>query len=216
MGSIKRFNIDANIKKFDIKYFFETGTWRGDGLAYAARYNFEKLFSIEIMPEIAEEAKGRFKHDKRINIFTGSSHTIFPQLLSEIHGNTMFWLDAHYPGAEEGLKGYNEHNQQTERLPLEAEIEIIFEQRKEFSDLIIIDDLRIYEDGPFESGNIPNNINVQNGRNLDFISKAFGQTHSIERLFANEGYIIVAPRKIIGKPSIIPTLFNKIFRHKIY
>lgn len=216
MGSIKRFDIANSVKKFGIKYFFETGTWRGDGLAHAAKFNFEKLYSIEIMPEIAETARQRFKDDPRVEIFTGSSHILFPQLLKNIDGNTLFWLDAHYPGAEEGLKDYNEHGKQVERLPLEAEMEILKDQRKGFSDLIIIDDLRIYEDGPFESGNVPNNINVHNNRNLNFLNEFYDKTHRVIKFYANEGYIVIEPKKQIGQPSIISSFLNKKLRQKIY
>jgi hypothetical protein len=216
MGSIRRFDIASCIKKYQLPYFVETGTWRGDSLAYAAKFSFKKLYSIEIVPEIAEQARKRFQNDRRIKILTGSSHLLFPDILKEIDGNALFWLDAHFPGAEEGIKGYNDHNSSVERLPLEYEIEIIRNTRKNNNDLIIIDDLRIYEDGPFESGSIPDNINAQTGKNLDFIESVFGNTHNILRLYSNEGYVIIEPKKIYSQPTSLVKLFNKLIRRKIF
>src|SRR5687767_10217554 len=101
MGRIKRFNIRKLIDLTGATFFFETGTWRGDGLAYAAKYPFRKLYSSEIIESVATKAKKRFEHNPKVVVVTSSStealHTVIPTL----NASCIFWLDAHFPGAEE-------------------------------------------------------------------------------------------------------------------
>ena len=57
MGSLLRFKLEEFIGHFKLRAFVETGTARGDSLAYAAsRPEFEHLLSCEIMPLLAAGA----------------------------------------------------------------------------------------------------------------------------------------------------------------
>ena len=97
MGSLKRFDLDRIIQNFNTKFFFETGTWKGDGVAYAAKYNFTKIYSSEVVPEFAEKAKERFKNQGQIEIINKNSIDTLKEVIPSIKGNCIFWLDAHYP-----------------------------------------------------------------------------------------------------------------------
>jgi hypothetical protein len=195
MGSIKRFNLKKIINEYHTEFFFETGTWRGDGIAYAAQFPFKKLYSSEIIHEIADNAKERFKSQKNIEIIEGNSTDVLNNKLAELKGNCLFWLDAHFPGAEEGLTHYNTFENEKVKLPLEEEIYQLASIRKEFSDVIIIDDLRIYEVGPYTYGNLPEGILPPKLRNIDFVYKAFKDSYIIKKSYKDEGYLIVLPAK---------------------
>lgn len=220
MGSIKKFNLGRIIREFNITCFFETGTWKGDGVAYAAEYPFKKILSSEIIPEIAEKAIERFKKDSRISIITGNSTEVLKENLSKMDGNCVFWLDAHFPGAEEGINNYNDFDDENVKLPLAEEIRIIKEQRKNYQDVILIDDLRIYEEGPYKYGNLPNNVLPPKVRNINFLNEHFGTTHIILKSFESEGYVMMFPKENYEKHN--RGLFNSFHnfylnaRNKIY
>ncbi|HVG13423.1 MAG TPA: hypothetical protein VM935_00630 [Chitinophagaceae bacterium] len=200
MGRIKRFNLRKLIDISGAEFFFETGTWRGDGLAYAARYPFQKLYSSEIIESVATKAKKRFEHNSKVTIVTGSSTEALQTITPSLNASCVFWLDAHFPGAEEGLKEYNEFEDETIKLPLEKEMEIIAKRTSRFQDIILVDDLRIYEEANYESGNLPENVLPPKVRNVDFVTKMFGRTHTIIRSIKDEGYLIVVPKSLLPLP----------------
>lgn len=194
MGSIKRFDLARIIDEFKTFYFFETGTFWGDGVAYALQSPFRKILSVEIIPEIADTARLRFSSNETVEIIESSSEDALSKRIGQIECNCVFWLDAHFPGADAGLKSYDENMNDSLRLPLINEIGIIHRLRRNYRDVLIIDDLRIYEDGPFENGNVPADALPPGNRNIDFIFKTFGNTHVILRCYLDEGYILLFPK----------------------
>ena len=74
MGSLMRFRLDEFIEKNNLQTFVETGTARGDSLAYAAeRPEFLHLMSCEIEPLLAAGACCRFNEDPRVMIVRADS-----------------------------------------------------------------------------------------------------------------------------------------------
>lgn len=193
MGRIKRFNLAKFINLVKAEYFFETGTWKGDGLAYAKKYPFKKIYSSEIIPTVAQQATKRFKNDKRVIIINDDSISTLKNHIDEIKGNCIYWLDAHFPGAEEGLNDYNEFQNELIKLPLQKELEIISSRKHFYRDIIIIDDLRIYETGTYESGNLPENVLPPSVRSTNFVYDLFKDTHTINKSLKDEGYIYLIP-----------------------
>lgn len=196
MGRIKRFNLRNLMLLSKAEFFFETGTWKGDGLAYASKYGFKKLYSSEIVEPVAVKAIERFKADPRIHIITDSSVNALKTHLEKIDQPCIFWLDAHFPGAEEGLNDYNDFKEESVKLPLQKELEIIAARKQRFNDIIIIDDLRIYEEGNFQNGNLPKTVLPPIIRNTDFAEVLFGDTHKITKRYEDEGYLILLPKHL--------------------
>lgn len=195
MGSIARFNLGKIQKDYCAPYFFETGTFRGDGIAYARSFPFKKIFSSEIIPSLAEESRKRFLSDADIFIFEGDSVSVLERSLKEVDDNCIFWLDAHFPGADAGMTPYDEDIVEELRLPLIKEIETIKRLRPHFKDVFIIDDLRIYENGHYENGNAPPDTHPRMDRNIDFIYNNYGSSHDIYKSYLDEGYILVLPHR---------------------
>lgn len=194
MGFINQFNLSRIIREYNIHYFFETGTWKGDAVAYALQFSFEKIISAEIIPAIADKAKSRFQQEPRVKIIEASSAEALSAELPLLNNNCLFWLDAHFPGADAGLVSYDAMKDEDIRLPLEKELTIIQEFRKNYNDILIIDDLRVYEEGPYENGNAPADTLPQKNRDPDFIGRIFGKSHTIMKTYRNEGYLLLFPK----------------------
>jgi hypothetical protein len=203
MGTLRRFDIAKILKNFHCKVFVETGTGGADGVAFAASFEFEQVYSIEIHPQVADAARARLAGTPRTQIITATSEDAFRAILPTVPAQTpiLFWLDAHFPGADSKLASYKDEPDENIRLPLERELTLIREMRPDSQDCILIDDLRIYEDGPFQCGNMPDFAQTLDPahRNIDFVARLFGETHRIQRDFADEGYLIVLPDILRGK-----------------
>ena len=196
MGFINQFDLSRIIRDYNISYFFETGTWKGDAVEYALQFPFKKIISAEIIPVIAAEAKTRFETETRVVIIEASSAATLSAELPSLPGNCLFWLDAHFPGADAGLEEYDAILNEDIRLPLENELTIIHQFRKDYQDVFIIDDLRVYEDGCYENGNAPSDTLPKKNRNLDFVNRLFGTSHSILKSYKKEGYLMLLPKAI--------------------
>ena len=77
----------------------------------------------------------------------GAEIEVLEQILPEIKGNITFWLDAHFPGADAHMKTYESclNIDADTNLPLEREIELISKRTSSYTDILIVDDLWIYE-----------------------------------------------------------------------
>ncbi|MBI3318890.1 MAG: methyltransferase domain-containing protein [Candidatus Omnitrophica bacterium] len=202
MGLIDAFDLNVFIRLYGCRFFVETGTGKGHGIAYAASCaGFEKWFSCEIDRELFDWVKC-LNHDPRIRIECADSSAFLKKLLPELGSerSALFWLDAHFPGADFGLKDYSAEKEASVRLPLEAELQRIQASRPGATDVILVDDLRIYEDGPFENGNIPPTHNTlpNHLRDTGFVHRLFGETHWILKSYQDEGHLILLPKKKRG------------------
>lgn len=85
----------ARLAPYRRRVFVETGAYAGDGIYAALGAGFEEIWSIEIVPECAENCRKRFAGDPRVNIILGASEEKFPEVLRKINEPATFWLDAH-------------------------------------------------------------------------------------------------------------------------
>ena len=114
-------------------------------------------------------------------------------MLPGLEGNILFWLDAHFPGADHGLRDYNAELDEQVRCPLESELEVISRFRAGREDVFIIDDLRLYLRGTYENGNLHEGIRPPPQPGIDFIYRLFGDSHHIIKLNYDEGYVLLLP-----------------------
>jgi hypothetical protein len=183
------------VLKHNISEFVETGTGMGDTVEFVRR-SIMKIWSIEIIPEIANKAKERFKDDNSVNILNFDSFSGLLVTVTRRDTNFLYFLDAHFPGADFGLAKYEDCKDKDIRIPLQKEITAIIKRRGDQikRDVFIIDDLRIYEDGPFEDGNWPLRKKL-GGNGIDFIYDAFSETHYIEKDYRWQGFLVITPMK---------------------
>ncbi|MEA2711276.1 MAG: hypothetical protein QOF78_3877 [Phycisphaerales bacterium] len=203
MGQLRSFNLLDIIRRYRTSTFIESGTGWGDGVRHAATFPFEQIISIDIMPTAIERLRGRFNHKPHVRLIAGRSVDVFAELLPQITGNICFWLDAHFPGADMQLAPYDAETDTTVRLPLEQEMRLIKQLRPNNRDVILIDDLRIYERDKFQLGNLDEHgqAHLAAYENSGFLDSLFADTHDAHRSLEQTGYLALMP-----KPAASPTM----------
>jgi hypothetical protein len=76
----------------------ETGTYLGDAIAAALKAGFAEVRSVELSPQLHDDAVARFAGDDRVQLWLGHSAARLPEMLAGVVTPATFWLDAHYSG----------------------------------------------------------------------------------------------------------------------
>ena len=93
--AVKRRLLLAMLEKHKLSIFVETGTFKGDTLAFMAGYA-ERAVSIELSPEYFARAKARFASTQNIELHQGDSGVKLPEIMNNLTKPALFWLDGHY------------------------------------------------------------------------------------------------------------------------
>lgn len=207
MGSLRDHNLNDYIKKYNLKYYFETGTGAGDCISYALRHNFEEYYTVDIDEDLVTTVYSNLKDiNKNINFLVGKSTDILDEYLEKIPKESpmLFYLDAHFPGADFHKCTYEEsiRTHKDDAFPLEREIEIIFNKRDCSNDVFIIDDLVLYEEGDYtwvlagnnyEYGWLQEELNLKT--DSKFLYERFEKTHDFKKDLRHQGYLIITPKQ---------------------
>ena len=206
MGQITTFNLEDFIDKFHTKIYFETGTGECVSLDYATKFNFEKFYSVDLDEDLYKSALNRFQDKQEVILIKNYSTKALEEFVPKLEKDqpTLFFLDAHFPGAdfhkttyEESIRQYRE-----EAFPLESELRIIKSLRDISRDVFIIDDFVLYDkDKNYESikhGQVWQYEWLQQELNIktesEFIFELFSFTHNFEKDFRHQGYLIMTPK----------------------
>ncbi|KAF0219372.1 MAG: type 11 [Geobacteraceae bacterium] len=115
--------------------FIESGTFMGHTAMLAADF-FEKVHSIELSPELYDKAVKRFENNRKVSLHFGDSAVVLPQILKDIEGFSLFWLDGHY---SDGITAKGQKN-----TPIIEELQAIKHAgRKDV--FLLIDDIRFFQ-----------------------------------------------------------------------
>ncbi len=117
-------------ERFGLRTLVETGTYYGEMVA-AMKRSFDRIYSIEYVPALAERAARKFASSQHIRIFCGDSRVVMPEVLALLRGPALFWLDAGY---------YGWVGKQGDQQRLSAELEMILSHP--YSHIILLDDAR--------------------------------------------------------------------------
>ena len=178
---------------YNIDNFVETGTGAAEVVRSISNIKSDlNIHTIEIIEEIFNKNKISHSYLTNVNWHLGQSSEVMPEILPQLEGNTLFWLDAHFPGADFGLASYGDEEDLDKRLPLRSELEIIVKGRDVSNDVFVIDDLRVYEDGPFETGNWAER-GLYGGDGIAFIEELFEDTHYVVRSYNKQGFVMLFP-----------------------
>jgi len=131
---IKQKTIRNYAKKYKIKAFIETGTYKGK-MVEAVKKDFEKIYSIELDKTLYEKARIKFENEKHIKIIQGDSGEKLFEILKTIKEPCIFWLDGHYSGDITAKGNLN--------TPIFNELISIFNHPIK-NHIILIDDARLF------------------------------------------------------------------------
>ena len=196
MGTLSNFNLEAIRVRYDLRSFVETGMGSGASIPHAQAARFDEIHEIEIVPELVHAARVKHRLDKRVHIHEGDSRTMLPLVIDQLpDGPCLFWLDAHMAGSDTTIYDGGADPDMRRRWPLEDEINVIRGMRRGMRDVLLCDDMRVYVDGPYGSGPVPQGWAATKGlqRGIDFIRQAYSSTHSIIIDYADHGYGYIFP-----------------------
>ena len=207
MGLLREHKLTDYIDRYNLKYYFETGTGKAECLEYALRYPFEEYWTVDIDEDLIEESFNKFKNmSKNINLLIGKSIDILDEYIPQIpkESPTLFYLDAHFPGADFQKCTYEESIREYKKdaFPLEEEVDVILEKRDISKDVFIIDDLVLYEEGDFEClkvgcvweyGWLQEELDLKT--DSKFLYEKFEKTHDFKKDLRSQGYLIITPKQ---------------------
>lgn len=203
MGSIRKIDIQQARNKCEIKTFVETGTLYGDGVDFALESGFERIISIEINKELVDCAREKYRNEPRVTILHGNSPDVLSELLPTIKEPILFWLDAHFPGCDANLASYKDELDAAKRVPLELELKCI--SSRNTKDVIICDDLWIYEDWKTATGTFNEHCRAHGHEitreelciegTLQSFESLFEKTHKVVKVYQDQGYLIFIPNE---------------------
>jgi len=207
MGLLREHKLTDYIDRYNLKYYFETGTGKAECLEYALRYPFEEYWTVDIDEDLIEESFNKFRNmSKNINLLIGKSIDILDEYVPQIpkESPTLFYLDAHFPGADFQKCTYEEsiREHKKDAFPLEEEVDVILEKRDISKDVFIIDDLVLYEEGDFEClkvgcvweyGWLQEELDLKT--DSKFLYEKFEKTHDFKKDLRSQGYLIITPKQ---------------------
>jgi hypothetical protein len=115
--------------------FVETGTFTGE-MVEAVRPHFRHIISIEMSPELHQQAVRRFAGDPHVELLVGDSAVVLPRVLRQIHLPALFWLDGHFMG---GTTARSE-----EDSPVRHELSALLSHPVR-AHIVLIDDARLFD-----------------------------------------------------------------------
>ncbi len=121
-------------KSYGLDVFVETGTFLGDTVE-ALRREFRVVHSIELSRKFFELSRRRLEGAPNVELHLGDSGKVLHEIVPEIDGPALFWLDGHYSGGETAKGDSN--------CPVRAELEAIFAGMKH-PFVVMIDDARCF------------------------------------------------------------------------
>jgi hypothetical protein len=113
--------------------FVETGTYGGATAAWAASH-FDRVVTIEAVPEIRDQAIAKHGALANVEFILGDSRDVLPTLMRTVSGPAVFWLDGHWSG---GIT-YREGGE----CPLLDELPLVLATQG--SHAVLIDDARLF------------------------------------------------------------------------
>ena len=195
MGQINHpVKLKKMLQDFDIQNFVESGT--GDGSSMdKVLLTGRKLsaYGVELDEELYKNLEKKYDMLGYVALYKGYTEDQFVRVMEDLDDSpTLFWLDAHFPGADYGDASYGAEEDIDKRLPMEKELRVMKENRDLSNDIIFMDDLRIYVDRPFVAGPWPQR-KLYGGDGYDFVEEIIGETHIQIEHHGDQGYLLAFP-----------------------
>lgn len=122
--------------------FIESGSHVGGGIQMALDAGFTKIKSVEADEFLYNKCIERFGNYAGVHLYFGLSTDMLPEMLADVDGPAVFWLDAHASGpgtfAHESVMKKRSESEFAQDKVLTRELEIILAHRTDH--VILIDD----------------------------------------------------------------------------
>lgn len=127
-------------RELGLRNFVETGCYRGNGIKWALDAGFESVYSCDVIPKYVKVCRQRFV-GRPVMLQCSESVTFLRDLIPQLQGPTLFWLDAHFPSYYHRILQQAEHPWERE-YPLYDECLLIMTLKPDHAgDLIVCDDV---------------------------------------------------------------------------
>jgi hypothetical protein len=122
----------------DLRYGVETGTYLG-GTAVLLADLLDEVWTIELKPEIAAQARERLAGRDNVHLVEGYSPDVLPGVLAEVPGPALYWLDGHG-----GTFGADDVPADVKECPVLDELAVIAAHPHAARSVVLIDDARAF------------------------------------------------------------------------
>ena len=133
---VKMMVIESYLDRFSVMNFVETGTYLGETLGYIAGKSGVECISIELSPELHQQARQKFHGHRNVTLLEGDSGDKLPEVLEKISSPSVFWLDGHYSSGITAQADFD--------TPISTELEAILKHPIK-NHIILIDDARCFD-----------------------------------------------------------------------
>lgn len=173
MSGFQDINIQPYIRRHNLVNFIETGCHTGSGIQHAIANGLPNIYSCDINKQFVDLCRYRFP-----NAYIMHKHSVdfLNEVVDVLPGNSLFWLDAHFPELTGGVS-----SNQEEFFPLFNELKVLSEISGIENSVIMIDDIRVIQsdDNPIK-------------QEFDDKYKIYGTTiKDLTDLFPNHNYEVV-------------------------
>jgi hypothetical protein len=195
MGQINHpVKLKTMLENFGIKSFVESGTGDGSSMdKVLLTETVDNSYGVEVDDELYANLESKYEDLDYVHLYKGYTEDRFAEVLNDLDESpALFWLDAHFPGADYGDAGYGAEEDIDKRLPMEKELKIMVQNRDLSNDIIFMDDLRIYVDRNFAAGSWPQR-KLYGSDGYDFVEQLIGDTHIIIEHHGDQGYLLAFP-----------------------
>ncbi len=134
---VKQLAIKDLARRHGLRVLVETGTYRGE-MVRAMAGGFDRIYSIELDRALFLAVQEQLRRRRHVRLLLGDSTSQLPQVLAELDGPALFWLDAHYTGAHAGRADVN--------TPIMRELAAVAAHAVK-SHVVLIDDARLFTGG---------------------------------------------------------------------
>lgn len=202
MGTLSRIALAELVRAHGLDTLVETGTGHGHSLLAALQVpELVDIRTIEIDPATWHRARVGFATEHRVRCYLGDSPEVLRTIAADVTAlerRVLWFLDAHFPGsgrldpvpmtATEGAAA---------AVPILAEATVLLTNRDLTSDVVVVDDLCLFEPGTYER-DAPDLRAALGLPPLAWLDEALARTHDVARITRDGGYLIAQPRPVLA------------------
>jgi SAM-dependent methyltransferase len=195
MGTLRRFNLRALSAATGIKTLVETGTGEGQSVWWALQCEFKEAHSVELEARLHSRAQTFLKDMSHVHLTLGESIQFLSGLRDRVSGPKLIFLDAHFAGgADFELQSHEASLTSAESFPLLGEVRAL-QHVLGPADVLIVDDARMYQPGPFQGGECPEVARRWHElAELEGLFDHWSDSHVLAMLEYDQGYFCLVPK----------------------